>query len=156
MFLHSRSAWLPAVGLILVLAATAAQAHVTVAPKQSPLGAREKYVMRVPNEKASPTVRIEGEFPPTLKVTSFEDKPGWTVEPRRDASGAITGAVWTGSLPVDGFTEFGILAVNPKAGQALTWRFTQVYGDGARVEWSGPKGSKNPAPVVTLVPAPAE
>jgi uncharacterized protein YcnI len=133
----------------------AAQAHVTVWPRQSDLGAREKYVVRAPNEKTVATVRIEGTFPPEVRVTQLEQVPGWTVEIRRNAAGAIVGATWTGELAPDQFAEFGLLAANPKTGTALTWTFTQVYADGSRVDWAGPPSSRTPAPQVQLRPAPA-
>lgn len=142
-----------AAGTAALLCAGAASAHVTIFPRQATLGAAQTYMMRVPNERTVATFKVEGEFPPELKVTGLDENPGWTVEPRRDASGAIVGGVWTGNLPADGFTEFGIEAVNPAAGESLTWRFTQYYEGGETIHWSGPKGSKTPAPTVALVPA---
>lgn len=133
----------------------AAHAHITVWPRQSDLGAREKYVVRTPNEKTTATVRVEAAFPAEVRVTQVEQAPGWTIEVRRNGSGAITGATWTGDLPPDQFAEFGLLAVNPKAGTALTWTFTQVYADGSKVEWAGPPTSRTPAPQVELRPAEA-
>lgn len=143
-------------GFLVVLAAiapVAAQAHITVWPRQSDLGAREKYVVRTPNEKTVATVRVEGVFPKEAKITALEQVPGWTIEVRHDPSGAIVGAAWTGELPPDQFAEFGLLAVNPKTGTALAWRFTQVYADGSRVDWAGPPSSRTPAPQVQLRPA---
>jgi len=131
----------------------AAEAHVTIWPKQSDLGAREKYVVRAPNEKQVATVRVEGEFPSEVRVTQLEQVPGWAIETRRDRAGAIVSATWSGSLPPDQFAEFGLLATNPKAGAVLTWKFTQVYADGSKVEWTGPAGSRTPAPQVQLRPA---
>jgi uncharacterized protein YcnI len=130
-----------------------ASAHVTVWPKQSVQGAREKYVIRMPNEKSSPTIRLDAEFPVEMRVTSFEQTSGWTIAIRRNGEGAITGASWTGELPAEQFVEFGIIGVNPKAGGPLTWRFIQSYADGTRVEWTGEPGSKTPAPQVMLRPA---
>jgi YD repeat-containing protein len=140
--------------LTVALAMSApAAAHVTVWPNQSAPGAREKYELRVPNEKQVDTIAVEVSFPTGLKLTSFEQKPGWNTEVRRDASGAITGARWTGRLPPQQFTEFGLLAGNPASGRDLVWTAVQTYADGTKIEWSGPAGSKTPAPRVTLVPA---
>lgn len=146
-----RTVSLAALGALL--APLSAAAHMMVLPKQSPLGQREKYVVRAPNEKRIATVSIEAQFPPDVRVTSFEEKPGWRIEPKRDDSGAIVGATWTGNLPPDQFAEFGLMAINPKAGVSLTWKFTQVYADGSRVEWTGPKGASTPAPQVDLLSA---
>jgi hypothetical protein len=137
---------------LLLAVFTPASAHVTVWPKDSVQGAREKYEIRVPNEKQADTIRVEVRFPAGLKVTSFEQKPGWNTEPLRDGSGAIVGARWTGRLPPMQFTGFGLLAVNPPRAGQIEWTSVQLYADGTRVEWSGPAGSKTPAPRVTLRP----
>jgi uncharacterized protein YcnI len=55
--------------LALAAAPLAARAHVTVWPRQSQLGAREAYVIRMPNEKKAATVRLDAEFPPEARVT---------------------------------------------------------------------------------------
>ena len=131
----------------------AAAAHVTIWPKESIAGAHEKYEVRVPNEKDADTVSVEVRFPAGLRVMSFEQKPGWMTEPVRDASGAIIGVRWTGSLAPHQFTEFGLLAVNPAGAADLGWTAIQTYADGTKVEWSGPAGSKAPAPHVMITPA---
>jgi uncharacterized protein YcnI len=140
--------------IIVALALTAAGpalAHVSVWPKESIQGAREKYEIRVPNEKQSDTIAVEVRFPAGLKVSSFEQKPGWSTEPLRDASGVLVGARWSGRLPPMQFTEFGLIAANPATSELL-WTATQTYADGTRMEWSGAAGSKAPAPRVTLKP----
>ena len=136
----------------MLAVAIPASAHVTVWPRESVEGAREKYEIRVPNEKQADTIRVELRFPGGLKVTSFEQKPGWSTEPLRDGSGAIVGARWTGRLPPMQFTEFAVLAVNPPRAGELAWTALQLYADGTRVEWSGPAGSRTPAPRVTVRP----
>lgn len=45
------------------MGATASVAHIRIYPTESAPGAREKYTMRVPNEKQINTIRVEGEFP---------------------------------------------------------------------------------------------
>jgi hypothetical protein len=134
----------------LLAVSTASIAHVTVSPKQSSAGAWETYEVRLPNEKTVATIALEVRFPAGLRVKSFEDKPGWTVEPLRDSSGAITGARWTGQLAPERFVELGFIAVNPNAAGALVFSATQSFADGTSVSWSGPAGSKTPAPRVTL------
>jgi uncharacterized protein YcnI len=135
---------------ILLSCGSAAAAHVTVWPKVSQAGAHEKYEVRVPNEKQVDTLSVEVRFPNGVRVRSFEHKPGWTAEPLRDSSGAIVGVRWTGRLPPNHFTEFGLLAANPSSGADLVWPATQTFADGTRVEWTGAKGSKTPAPHVTI------
>jgi uncharacterized protein YcnI len=140
--------------LILWLAAalsTAASAHVTVTPQQSAPGAREKYELRVPNERKSATITVEFRFPATLRVTAVEQKPGWSAEAIRDSSGNLAGVRWVGNLPPEQFTEFGLLGVNPANGGELVFTATQAFADGTKIEWSGAAGSKTPAPRVRLV-----
>ena len=125
-------------------------AHITIWPKESAPGARERYTMRVPNEKQVATVRIEGEFPAELNVYDFEFKPGWKIDFKKDDKGKITGATWTGKIVPYEFVEFGMLGLNPKEGASLTWKFVQFYEDGMKEEFTGPVGSRYPSPVVSL------
>ena len=71
--------------------ATSAVAHVTIWPQQSVPGAREKYELRVPNERKSATITVEIRFPAGLRVTAVEQKPGWHAEALRDSSGNLAG-----------------------------------------------------------------
>jgi uncharacterized protein YcnI len=134
-----------------------AMAHAVVYPKASTTGAHERYVIRVPNERAVATTRVEIRFPPEVKVGSFIDVPGWTLEVVRDSAKRITGAVWTGSLPPERFVEFPFVATNPKAPTDIRWPVVQTYADGERAEWTGPTDSKRPASVtnITTLTAPA-
>ena len=141
-------------GLALILAPAEVFAHVTVSPKASSQGAWEKYEIRVPNEAKAETTALEVRFPAGLRVMSFEEKPGWTVEPLRDPSRAIAGARWSGKLAPERFVEFGIIAVNPKEGSELIWTAVQTYADGTVIHWSGPEGSKTPASRVALTRPP--
>jgi hypothetical protein len=87
----------------------------------STLGAYERYVLRVPNEKAVATTRVELRFPAGVRVTSFADVPGWQLEVVTDSAKAITAAIWTGTLPPQRFIEFPFVAVNPKTDARLEW-----------------------------------
>src|SRR5262245_19333010 len=138
---------------LVVLTAHIASAHIRIFPTDSTVGAREKYTMRVPNEKQVASSKVEGEFPPGLQVYDFEFKPGWKIDFKKDAKGTIVGATWTGKIQPYEFVEFGMLAINPKEGTDLTWKFIQYYDDGTKEEFTGPVGSRLPSPVVTLKPA---
>jgi uncharacterized protein YcnI len=140
----------PALIVAAIVVAVPASAHVTVWPKESAAGAREKYEVRVPNEKQADTIAVELRFPAGLKVGSIEQKPEWRTELVRDAAGAIVGVRWTGKLAPMQFTEFGLLATNPAGGSDLVFNATQLFADGTKVEWSGAAGSKTPAARVTL------
>jgi len=124
--------------------------HAVVYPKASTLGAYEKYVLRVPNEKDVPTTRVEIHFPADLRVSSFGDVPGWQLEVLTDSAKRIVGAVWTGTLAAHRFVELPFVAANPKTAATLTWPVFQTYGSGEKVEWTGPQGSKTPASSTTI------
>lgn len=141
--------------LVCLLAPALAFAHAVVFPKASAPGAYERYVLRVPNEKAVATVRVELRFPADLRVTSFGDVPGWKLEVLTDSAKRVTGAVWTGTLAAQRFVEFPFVAVNPKGAAQLVWPAFQTYADGERVEWTGAEGSKSPASVTAVGPMPA-
>ena len=155
----TRSSWRPRAALcalaaaVLLGAPATAFAHAVVFPRRAEPGAYERYVLRVPNERGVPTGRVEIRFPAGLRVVSFGDVPGWTVEVKKDASGAVTGAVWTGTLPAERFVELPFVAVNPKAGTRLVWPVSQTYQGGERIEWSGPADSKTPASVTEIAAA---
>jgi uncharacterized protein YcnI len=130
--------------------ATSASAQVTVSPQQSAPGAREKYELRVANERRSDTITIEFRFSAGLRVMAIEQKPGWQAGALRDTTGNLIGVRWIGRLPPENFTEFGLLGVNPPKGSELTFTAIQAYADGTKVEWSGTASSKTPAPRVRL------
>ena|SRR2546425_10429358 len=138
-----------AVAIALAISVGTAYGHVTVQPKQSAAGATEKYTMRVPTEKFVPTVRVEVEFPPALNVSSFESKPGWKIEMKKDAAGKLIGVILTGSIPTGESALFNFTARNPSAGK-LSFQVIQIYQDGSKSEWTGPEGSRFPAPMVEL------
>jgi len=76
--------------------------------------------------------------------------PGWQLQTTTDSTGRATFAVWTGSLPPARFVEFPFVAVNPKSPARIAWPVTQLYADGQRVQWSGPRGSETPASITEV------
>jgi uncharacterized protein YcnI len=134
---------------LLVIPALA-YGHAVVYPRTSTSGGREKYVLRVPNEKAVATTRVEIRFPADMKVSAFEDVAGWQLEVLTDSAKRIIGAVWTGTLAPQRFVEFPFVAANPATGMQVAWPTYQTYADGMRVEWTGAPGSKSPASVTTI------
>jgi len=148
--------WLERVVLsaaMTLLAGHLAFAHIRILPAESTQGAREKYTMRVPNEKQVATIRVEGEFPSGVNIYDFEFKPGWKIDFKKDDKGRIVGAVWTGRIVPYEFVEFGMLGLNDKESSSLVWRFVQYYDDGTKEEFTGPPGSRLPSPVTALAPA---
>jgi uncharacterized protein YcnI len=138
------------VAVVLALSAGISFGHVTIQPKRSTPGKTEKYTMKVPTEKFVPTVRIEVEFPAALIVSTFESKPGWNIEEKKDASGKFVGAVLTGSIPPGESSEFSFAGRNPSEEGSLSWKVIQIYQDGSKSEWTGGAGSRTPAPVVEV------
>lgn len=136
-----------------LLSSHVAFAHIRITPTESTQGAREKYTMRVPNERQVATIRVEGEFPSGVNIDSFEFKPGWKIDFKKDGKGKIVGAVWTGKIVPHEFVEFGMLGLNDKDSSSLVWKFVQYYADGTKGEFTGPPGSQLPSPVTTLAPA---
>jgi uncharacterized protein YcnI len=103
---------------LVSLSATFAFGHIRIYPTESALGAREKYTMRVPNEKKATCIRVEGEFQPEVTIYDFEFKQGWKIDFKKDEKGKIIGAVWTGKMEPYEFAEFGMLGIKPKKAPA--------------------------------------
>jgi uncharacterized protein YcnI len=148
-----------AIRAILLLSAILAApsivfAHAVVFPKTSTPGAYEKYVLRVPNERDVPTVKVELQFPQGLRVVSFGDVAGWKLQVLTDSAQRVTGAVWTGVLPKEHFVEFPFVAVNPKDSTSLAWPTFQTYQGGERVEWTSPDTASKTPVSTTLISDP--
>lgn len=148
-----------AVLLLSLLTAGIASAHVTVQPSVTTQGAYEKFAVRVPNEKDIPTTKVEIKFPvDAVTVSRFEPKPGWKYDITKDASGKITGVVWTTTgegLASTEFTEFYMQGKVADNATAITWKAYQTYKDGSVVEWVGAEGSDKPASVTKVNAKPA-
>ena len=145
--------------LAILVAPSIVFAHAVVFPKTSSPGAYEKYVLRVPNERDVPTIKVEIRFPEGLRVVSFGEVPGWKLQVLADSTQRVTGAVWTGVLPKERFVEFPFVAVNPKDSASVTWPTYQTYEGGERVEWTGPDSSFTPVSstlIVDSTPAPVK
>jgi uncharacterized protein YcnI len=139
-----------ATAALLLLVTRLAFPHAVVYPKTSTTGAYERYILRVPNEKAVATTRIEIRFPAELRVTSFADVTGWQLEVLTDSAKRITGGVWTGTLPPQRFVELPFVGANPKSPMRLVWPVFQTYADGEKVAWTGAAGEKAPASVTVV------
>jgi uncharacterized protein YcnI len=136
-----------------ILVPANAFAHAVVFPKTSEAGAYEKYVLRVPNERDVATTRVEIRFPKSVRVVSFADVPGWTLEVVTDSARHVIGAIWTGSLAPERFVEFPFVAVNPTTSVKLIWPAFQTYSSGERVDWTGREDGKTPASSTVIAAA---
>lgn len=148
-------------GLVLLLSlllSGIASAHVTVQPTETTQGSYEKFTVRVPSEKAVPTVKVEVKFPlDQVTISRFEPKPGWKYELTKDGD-KITGVIWTATGEGLGPTEFGEFYMQGKVADTateITWKAYQTYKDGSVVEWVGAAGSDKPASVTKVKAKPA-
>lgn len=136
--------------LTLVLVPAAVRGHAVIHPRLARPGAYQKYVLRVPNEREVPTLRVELVFPEDVQVVSFGEVEGWQLQVVTGADGRVERAIWTGRLPAMRFVEFPFVAVNPHEDARLVWPAVQLYEGGERVEWSGPEDSETPASVTRV------
>lgn len=145
--------------LAMVLFAGVADAHVTVLPKETTQGSYEKFTVRVPNEKNTPTVKVEVKFPvDNVAISRFEPKPGWSYTITKDGD-KVTGVVWTATGDGLSPTEFGEFNMQGKVADAakdIVWKAYQTYKDGTVVEWTqeADANAKTPASVTTVKPKP--
>jgi uncharacterized protein YcnI len=139
----------------LVLLASSAQAHITIAPTQSTAGATEKYVLRVPTEGKVATVAAELEVPDGVIVETVSMPQGWKYDMKRQAD-RITAITWTMTIPPGEFVEFAFVARNPRDKTELVWTLRQRFADGTVSDWTkGPNGIR-PTAVTRLAPRAAQ
>jgi uncharacterized protein YcnI len=139
----------------MLLLSGIASAHVSVLPSEVKQGSYEKFTVRVPNEKEIPTVKVEVKFPvDDVAISRFEPTPGWKYEPVKDASGKITGAIWTATgegVQAGEFIEFDTQGKVGDKTTSIFWKAYQTYKDGSVVEWVGAAGSDKPGSVTKVV-----
>jgi periplasmic copper chaperone A len=152
----------------------AAQAHVTVNPREATAGAFLKLDVRVPNERSdASTVKLQLQLPDGFATASYEPLADWQVKvtterlatPVQTDDGPVTQGVkdltWTGSgkglgrIAAGQFMEFPISVQIPAnaAGKTLTFKAIQTYSNGDVVRWIGAADSDSPAPTLTVDPA---
>ena len=138
--------------LALTLLASAAQAHVSVRPRESKPGATEKYTVRVPTEGKVATTSVEVEIPHGVMVDSAEPAEGVKSDMKRE-DGRVVSITWTVTIDPGANREFTVTAKNPTEGTEIAWKAHQRYADGTSSEWVGTAGTRQPAPVTTRTPA---
>lgn len=140
--------------LAMMLFAGMASAHVVVYPQQTTQGVYEKFTVRVPSETPNTnTVKVEIKFPDGVSVSRVEPKSDWKYELSKDATGKITGVVFTATgagLSATEFTEFNLSGKVAADAKSLSWKSYQTYKDGSVAEWVGAEGSQKPASVTTV------
>ena len=156
--------------LILAIAPSAAEAHITVQPSSAPAGGFARLDVRVPNERDDRgTTKVDLKLPPGFLSVAYESVPGWTVKVTKeklakpikvegfDVTEQVSRITWTGDgeqgvIPPGQFRDFGLSAAIPKGkpGSKLTFKALQTYQGGEVVRWIGPENADEPAPTVTL------
>lgn len=140
---------------VLVLSASTARAHITIAPTQSMSGATEKYTLRVPTEGTIATVAAEVDIPDGVIVETVGMPNGWKYELKRQGD-RISGIVWTLTIPPGEFVEFSFVARNPRDKAEVVWQLRQRFADGTVSDWTkGPNGIRSTSKT-KLAPRPAQ
>jgi len=153
----------------LVVAAPAAQAHVTLNPRSVTANSFGRLDVRVPNERdEAGTKTVVLHFPHGFYSASTKRVWGWTarVSMRKlatlvpSADGDITEEVAkitfrartkAGWIAPGQFEEFGLSMRMPATPGTLSFPARQTYSDGEVVNWNGGAGSESPAPAVNVV-----
>jgi uncharacterized protein YcnI len=131
--------------------ASAARAHVQVAPTVAAPNDAVKFTVLIPGERAPHwTKKVVLKVPIGVLPYSFEATPGWRRELFEASNGAVDRIAWSGRMAPDGFAEFSFLASTPGKPTTLAWKALQVYEDGVVVRWIGPPSSAEPAPVTVV------
>lgn len=161
----------------LLLAATAAQAHVVLEWRVANAGSPYKAVFQVGHGcGASPTRQVVVQVPAGVLGTRPMPKPGWDLAIERAAlpqpvatrhgtrTEDVVRVTWTArtpadALPSDQYDEFVLAAQLPARAGPLWWPVSQVCASG-RLDWTevpapgqDPAALKYPAARLELLPA---
>lgn len=137
-----------------LLVATAAQAHVSVLPRESKAGATDRYTVRVPTEGKVATTSVEVDIPQSVTVDSVAPADGVTSEMKRDGDRVVS-ITWTVTIDPGQNRELVFVAKKPSDATEIVWKAHQRYADGTSSEWVGAAGARRLAPVTKLAAAAA-
>jgi uncharacterized protein YcnI len=171
-----RSTVLAATAAAALAVPVAAQAHVTIQPKEIPAGSFARVDVRVPNERDDAgTTKVEVQMPDGIASTSYEAEPGWRIrvvmeeaaEPidlhGEEVTEQVDRVIFTGDgkrgiIRPGEFKDFGLSVRTPdgEPGETITFKALQTYESGEIVRWIGPEDGDEPAPTVTLAAPPEE
>jgi uncharacterized protein YcnI len=160
-----------ATAALLAFGASAASAHVKVAPDDPAAGGYTHLTFNVPNESpTAKTSKVQVMLPTDTPFTSVSVKPldGWTEKvitselPKpvtvkgSTVTKAVSSVVWTADaahqLGQNQYQSFALsVGVLPAAGTTITLPATQTYTDGSVVKWDqkasdGKAEPEHPAP----------
>jgi uncharacterized protein YcnI len=149
----SRSSLRGWIAVTCLLAASAAQGHVSITPRQSQVGATEKYVVRIPTEGNVATIGADLEAPEGVIIETLQIPTGWTYEVKR-ADDRIVSIAWNVDVKPGEFIEVAFVARNPRQGTEIVWTLRQRFADGSVTDWTnGPNGVR-PTARTALTPRP--
>lgn len=141
----------------LLLAAGAAQAHVSVTPTEAKAGGYQLFRFGVGHacagSKATTALRLE--IPEGTVLAHPQPKPGWkiTVEPGADPMMAPKAITWRGNLSGEEFDEFLVFMKLPARAGAMPIPAIQTCDKG-ETRWNQAAPSSTPAPLVRLTGQP--
>ena len=141
--------------IVLTVAAAllnvAAEAHVRITPAESKAGVTETYSARVPTEGKATTTSVQLDVPDDVTIVSAAAPAGVTSELKKDGDRIVV-VVWTTEIKPGDMAILSFVARNPRTGDQIVWKVHQRYADGTSSEWTGPAGTRGPAPVTKLLP----
>jgi uncharacterized protein YcnI len=159
--------------LLIVLASSAALAHVTLEQQEAPVGAPYKIVLRVPHGCGeSATIRLSVQIPEGVIAIKPMMKPGWQIATTRGSyakaysffhgakfTEGVKEVTWSGGkLPDAFYDEFvlsAFIAGELSPGQTLYFPVVQKCEQGEH-RWveipAAGKSASEPAPGITLTP----
>lgn len=161
-------------GILLMIFAGAAQAHVLVSPKTVAPGSFQELTFQAPNESAGARfVKLVVHLPSAQPLASLSPRTldGWTIttakaplpKPITTDDGTATQytseITWTASagagIPPEQYQDFVISAGPFPAKGTMVFTVDQFYSDGTVVHWDQPSPAgrpepEHPAPVLTL------
>jgi uncharacterized protein YcnI len=132
-----------ALGILLI--SSAAYGHVRVRPAESKAGAHQTYTVSVPTEGTAATSSVELEVPDAVSVISVAGQAQ-----TKKTGNRIVSIVWTTKILPGESEELVFEALNPAAGQDITWKAHQHFDDGSSADWVDAPKSKRPASVTKL------
>jgi uncharacterized protein YcnI len=142
------------VGAFGLVAPAGLGAHVSIWPRESALGATEKYTVRVPTEGKVATTSVDLEVPDGVVVETIAVPAGWTYKVTRKDD-RIVAITWAMNIKPGEFAEFAFVARNPRGAQAqIVWTLRQHFADGTVSDWTkAPNGNVRPTALTKLVAA---
>ncbi|MGH8932446.1 MAG: DUF1775 domain-containing protein [Egibacteraceae bacterium] len=140
-------------GVALVALAAPAWAHATLTAASVPAGTAQHLQMRVPEEhQGDRTDKIEIQMPAGFRDVACGEKAGWSCVV--DTSGTQPVVTFTRADPsAQADDRYQFTVHTPAQPGTFTLPAVQSYASGTAVQWIGPQGSGEPAPVLVTTAA---